>query len=198
MRFLEALDRGTLYWFQNHRTPLRDALMVDVTALGGYVVLTLVVVFTVGLLLSIRRLQTALFLLGAVLSGVLLEETIKSLIGRERPEVDAPLPLALIRDSASFPSGHSMLSAVVYLTLALVVAGRIHGHRVRVYLIGSSLGLTFLVGVSRLYLGVHYLTDVVAGWTGGLAWALAWRWIEDHWMRFQERTVEADEEPEKG
>ena len=67
------------------------------------------------------------------------------------------------------------------------------GRRVHAYLISCSLLLTFLIGLSRVYLGVHYFTDVVAGWTGGLAWALAWRWVEDHWLRFRERPVDAGE-----
>jgi undecaprenyl-diphosphatase len=194
MRFLKGLDNSTLEWFQNHRTPVWDSLMVDLTAMGGHVVLGLIVFFTIGLLLALRRYQASAFVSSAVLGGVLLVEMIKVLIGRARPDVAVPPPVPLLHPSPSFPSGHSMISAVVYLTLALLVTGRIQGKRVRAYLIGCSLLLTFLVGISRLYLGVHYLTDVLAGWTGGMAWALGWRWVEDHWLRFRERRMEVDEQ----
>jgi undecaprenyl-diphosphatase len=101
--------------------------------------------------------------------------------------------MVLLPHSASFPSGHSMLSAVVYLTAALLVANRLQGRRLHAYLIGWSLLLAFLIGISRLYLGVHYFTDVVAGWIGGLIWALFCRWVEDHWATFRERAVAVDE-----
>ena len=196
MEWLHVLDKDALDWFQSQRTSLGDVIMVDITALGGWVVLTLVVAFTIGLLLALRRYQTSIFVLAAVLGGVTVVEVVKTLIGRARPEItDAP-PLASLPESFSFPSGHSMLSAVVYLTLALLVAGRMHGHRVRAYVVSSSLLVTFLIGVSRMYLGVHYLTDVFAGWIIGLSWALAWRWIEGHWVRFRERAVDLGGEDE--
>jgi undecaprenyl-diphosphatase len=198
MRFLQALDEGTLYWMTNHHRPLVTAFMVDVTALGGYTVLTLLVVFSLGLLVALRRYQTASFVFGAVIGGILVVTGIKNLVGRERPDVPAPVLAQL--ESYSFPSGHSMLSAVTYLTLALLLAGRVKSRRVQAYLIVWSLLLTFFVGISRLYLGVHYLTDVLAGWIGGLAWALFFRWMEDHWVRWREKALArdvdvADQEP---
>jgi undecaprenyl-diphosphatase len=198
MELLQALDKAALDWFQGHRSPSGDAIMVDITALGGWVVLSLVVVFTIGLLLALRRYQTSCFVLAAVLGGTVLVEMVKALIGRARPLITAVPPLATLPDSASFPSGHSMLSAVVYLTLALLVAGRMQGRRLRRYVVLSSLLVTFLIGVSRMYLGVHYLTDVLAGWMIGLGWALGWRWIEGHWVRFRERAVDlgGEEEPQ--
>jgi undecaprenyl-diphosphatase len=190
MDFLRSLDGAALEWFQDHHTPWGNAIMIDVTAMGGHVVLVLVVLFTLGLLLALRRRQTAIFVFLAVAGGAVLVEVIKLLIGRHRPSIEIPPPLASLPSSSSFPSGHSMLSATVYLTLALLIAGRLQGRRTRAYVIGWSLLLTFFVGVSRLYLGVHYLTDVVGGWIFGLAWALIWRWIEDHWVRFRERAVD--------
>jgi undecaprenyl-diphosphatase len=197
MEFLQSLDNATLEWFKNHRTEVGNAIMLDLTALGGYVVLPLIVTFSVGLLLALRRYQTAFFVLTVVVGGALLVEGAKSLIDRPRPpEARLVFPLAQLPNTPSFPSGHSTLSAVVYLTLALLVAGRVKGRRVHAYLVSCSLLLTFLIGVSRMYLGVHYLTDVVAGWTVGMGWALAWRWIEDHWVRFRERAVDVGGENE--
>jgi undecaprenyl-diphosphatase len=198
MQGLGAIDRAILLWFQNHHGPLCDELMVDITSLGGHAVLSLVVLFTLGLLVALRRYQTAVVVLVTVLAGVGVMESLKAVIGRERPAAWLVAPLIALPQSASFPSGHSMLSAIVYPTLALVLSGRVQGRRVRGYLIGSSLLLTFLIGVSRVYLGVHFFTDVVAGWTAGLMWAVAWRWVEIHWVRFRERAVDlgGEEAPE--
>jgi undecaprenyl-diphosphatase len=193
MHFLTNCDQTIGSWFATHRTPIGIAVMRDITALGGHTVLSLIVVFTIGFLVALRRRRTAAFVLIAVLGGSLLSESIKLLIGRERPVPTDQELMVLLPHSASFPSGHSMLSAVVYLTAALLVAGRLQGRRLHAYLIGWSLFLAFIIGISRLYLGVHYFTDVVAGWIGGLIWALFCRWLEDHWVTFRERAVAVDE-----
>jgi undecaprenyl-diphosphatase len=183
MDFLRSLDWSTYTWFQwqtRHR-PRLNAVMLDLTTLGGESVLTVVVLFALGFLLALRRYRTAGFVLAAVIGGVLLMDAIKAVVGRERP----PEPMAGLvyaPHSPSFPSGHAMVSAVVYLTLALVAAPAFPGRRVRAYLVGSSLVLVFLVGLSRIYLGVHFVTDVLAGWLGGLAWALGCRWLEENWV----------------
>src|SRR5260370_41378154 len=89
MEQLQALDKGALAWFQRHRSPLADDFMVDITAMGGWVVLTLVVAFTIGLLLALRRYQTSIFVLAAVLGGITVVEAFKTLIGRSRPDIVA-------------------------------------------------------------------------------------------------------------
>jgi undecaprenyl-diphosphatase len=191
MHFLDALDQDVLHGFQALHRPWLDRAMLDVSALGGVTVLTLVVIFAVGLLLALRRRRTAGFVLMAALGGVLLVWSVKHAVGRTRPHVAHPLVVEL---GKSFPSGHSMLSAVIYLTLALIAAAVIPARRVRAYVIGTSLLLAFLVGVSRMYLGVHYFTDVVAGWSAGLAWALLCRWVEYHWVVRAERRAAKLEE----
>lgn len=141
----------------------------DVTALGSVTVLALVIASVLGFLLIQRRTAAMWLILASTLGGALLTSELKELFGRERPSVVPHLTRVL---SASFPSGHAMLSAVVYLTLGVLLARVEPRFRVRAYLISVALGVTFLVGLSRIYLGVHYPTDVLAGWTAGLAWAL--------------------------
>lgn len=188
MSFLGELDEHVLQSFQAIHRPWLDRFMLDISALGGVTVLTLVVIFSVGLLIAFRRPRTASFVLMAALGGGLLVFSVKEMIGRTRPQVDHPL---VVESSKSFPSGHSMLSAVIYLTLALIAAAVIRSRRVRTYLITCSLLLACLIGLSRMYLGVHYCTDVIGGWSAGLAWALLCRWIEAHWVLREERRAAA-------
>jgi undecaprenyl-diphosphatase len=188
MEFIHSLDQQTLEWFTEfrHAHVRLTPVMKDISALGGRYVLAIVVLFTAGLLLSFRRYRTAGFVLAAALGGLLLSEAIKVSIGRERPPNEDPT--AFHADaSPSFPSGHSMLSATIYLTLALVATALIPRWPVRAYIVFASLLLVALIGITRLYLGVHYLTDVVAGWVAGLAWGLFCRWVESRWVLRLER-----------
>jgi undecaprenyl-diphosphatase len=184
MESLQSLDQQTMEAFGRLRSAYSwlDRPMHDLSSLGGQTVLTVVVTFAVGLLLSLRRYRSAGFVLAAALGGYVLSVGLKTLVGRQRPAG------GLVQVSGnSFPSGHSMLSAIIYLTLALIVSTVILRWRVRLYVIGSALVLVGLIGISRLYLGVHYLTDVAAGWLVGLAWAILCRWIEKRWVLRLER-----------
>jgi undecaprenyl-diphosphatase len=144
----------------------------DITSLGGYTVLGLAVVAVGSFLWLCRAHKTALFLLVAAVAGVAICQIAKMAFARPRPDV---VPHLAEVNSASFPSGHSMMSAVVYLTLAAIAAAVVESYRLKLYLLGVALVLTVLVGCSRVYLGVHYPTDVLAGWMLGLAWAfLCW------------------------
>jgi undecaprenyl-diphosphatase len=142
---------------------------IELTALGSVVVLLTFIVAVVGYLALERRLAMLALVVGATFSGMVLSSLLKALFGRPRPTVVPPLVEV---HSASFPSGHSMLSAVVYLTLGALLARTTTRRRLRVYFIAVALGLTFVVGLSRVYLGVHYPTDVVGGWAAGALWAL--------------------------
>lgn len=149
-----------------------EAAMVDVTALGGGTVLTLVTVGVIGFLLAGRRWSRALFVTAAVVGGVSLNALLKLGYARPRPELVSHLVNVT---STSFPSGHAMNSAAVYLTLGVLMARAVQGRRLKLYLVGMAALLTLLIGSSRVYLGVHYPTDVLAGWTAGAAWAtLCW------------------------
>jgi undecaprenyl-diphosphatase len=141
----------------------------DITALGGYGVLILLVGTIAGFLQLDGKKRAVRFLVGAVLSGYLVSLGLKSFYNRPRPLIVPHLSTVF---GTSFPSGHSMMSAIVYLTLgALLSRLEVNHPRLRLYFIVVPLLLTGLVGASRVYLGVHYPTDVLAGWTAGLVWA---------------------------
>src|SRR5689334_12356916 len=119
MELLQDFDDHILDWFQSVHRPWLDRAMIDLSALGGVAVSALIVSFTVGLLLAMKRGRTALFVLAAAVGGAGLMQSVKFLIGRQRPRIPSPL---VIEYTHSFPSGHSMLSAVIFLTLALIAA----------------------------------------------------------------------------
>jgi undecaprenyl-diphosphatase len=146
----------------------------DITGLGGYAVLSLITSVIAGFLLLQRNFLLFGFTVLIALGGHLMNMWLKIFYGRERPDVIHLVDVA----SASFPSGHAMLSAVIYLSLAVLLASVQSKVRYRIYTIAIAMLVTFLVGISRIFLGVHYPTDVLAGWTAGLAWAsLCWFFI---------------------
>jgi len=144
----------------------------DFTALGGVAVLTLITLVAFVYLLLRRKFRAAVFTLAAVAGGMLLSTVLKIGFARPRPDI---VPHESIVYTASFPSGHAMLSAVTYLTLAALLS-RVHANNMmKAYLMMVAVFVTLLVGISRVYLGVHWPTDVLAGWTAGAAWAaLTW------------------------
>lgn len=142
----------------------------DVTALGGFTILTGLTISAIGFMLLHRRYRLSLLTLAAVLGGMQASASLKHLFGRPRPDL---VPHEVLVTSASFPSGHAMMAAVVYLTLGVLIARTQRRRRVRLYIVTLSLIVAVAVGVSRVYLGVHWPTDVLAGWALGGAWALA-------------------------
>jgi undecaprenyl-diphosphatase len=165
-----------------------EEMFRDFTALGGVGVLSLITLISVGYLWLMGQRRVALFLLFAILGGLLLSSMLKS--GFDRPRPDLVSHGSLIYTS-SFPSGHSMLSAVVYLTGGALLAMVHAAHRVRLYLISCSILTTLLVGVSRVYLGVHWPSDVLAGWSAGAAWAAAC-WLIAQWLQERGRNLVSD------
>ncbi len=147
--------------------------MLDITSLGGGTQLTLLVAFAAGLLIVRRAMRTALLLILATASGGILVALLKERFARPRPELVDHLVQV---QSASFPSGHAANSAIVFLTLAALLM-RIETKRAeRFYTFAVAILLTMAVGMSRVYLGVHWPSDVAAGWMLGSGWALLW-WV---------------------
>jgi undecaprenyl-diphosphatase len=175
-----AADRMILLWFRTAgdlSDPVgpgwMEEMVRDFTALGGIGVLSLATAGVVGFLLLAGKHRTGLFVLGAVASGLALSFALKYGFDRPRPDL---VPHGSVVYTSSFPSGHSMLSALTYLTLGALLAWQQHKWKLKAYVLGVAVLLTLLIGVSRVYLGVHWPTDVLAGWTAGIAWALAW-WL---------------------
>jgi len=147
-----------------------EAAVRDITSLGSTVVLVLIVAATIFYLLLIGRSRSALFVLVSVGGGQILSSLLK--IGIERPRPDL-VPHLVEVSTLSFPSGHAMLSAVTYLTLGAMLARIVPGRLTKVYVLGLAVLVTLMVGASRVYLGVHWPSDVLAGWCAGFAWAVS-------------------------
>jgi undecaprenyl-diphosphatase len=142
----------------------------DVTALGSVVVLLAATAAVFGFLWLSNKRTTAAFLAVATLGGALASAGLKLIFDRPRPDV---VPHLAHVSSASFPSGHSMMAAVTYLTLGGLLMAVVEGRRLKMYVLTLAVILSIVVGVSRILLGVHYPSDVLAGWTIGLAWSEA-------------------------
>lgn len=152
--------------------PWLEEAALEITALGGYTLIVLTLAVVVGLLLLTRRWGPALYAVLSVGSGALLTHVLKGYFARPRPDLVTHLDTV---HTASFPSGHAVVGTVAYLTLAALVMRFFDDLRVRVYVAFVALFISLLVGVSRVYLGVHWPSDVAAGWALGLAWAsLSW------------------------
>lgn len=188
-----ALDKTILLAFRS-ATDLSDPLGPgwveemgrDFTALGGVGVLTLITLSVLGYLLLSDRFRVALFTLVSISGGWLISSLLK--MGFERPRPDL-VPHGVTVYTASFPSGHSMMAAVTYLTLAALLIRIQPERRVKAFLLLMAVFITVLVGISRVYLGVHWPTDVLAGWTAGAAWA-SLCWVIARWLQ-RRGTVEA-------
>ena len=145
-----------------------EEMMRDVTAFGGTGPLAFITAACILYLLLRRRRRSALFLFAAIAGGQLMSTLLKA--GFERPRPDL-VPHGMTVYTASFPSGHAMMTAIVYLTLAALLARSESRKRLKAFLLLLAVCVTLLVGVSRVYLGVHWPSDVLGGWMIGSAWA---------------------------
>ncbi len=142
---------------------------IEFTALGGVTLITLTVVAVAGFLIAARRYGPALYVVASVVTGTMLSQGLKSVYARPRPDIAPHLDVI---HTASFPSGHALVTTVCYLTLGALVMGLVESRRVRVYVLTMAIAVSVLVGISRVYLGVHWPSDVAAGWSLGTAWAV--------------------------
>jgi len=157
---LSLWDRPTLVWLVAHREPMTTTVMTAVTTVGGEVVLSVVAVLTV-LLLAVRSRRLEAFLLAVALgSAETISVVLKHVVGRARPPAD--LVLGPVERTLSFPSGHTIGMATFTLALAYLW-WRSRPGRARAWLgIGAAIVLTTVMATSRIYLGDHWLTDVLA------------------------------------
>ena len=190
-----AFDTAALLAFRDRADPSNplgppwlESIMRDFTALGGVAVLTTVTVLVVGFLALTRKRHAAWMVTFSVIGGIALSNLLKWAFARPRPDL---VPHATVVYSQSFPSGHAMLSAVVYLTLGALLARTEADVRVKIYLLSAACVLTLIVGISRVYLGVHWPTDVLAGWAVGAGWALLC-WLFMLWLQSKGKVEPAD------
>lgn len=169
-----AFDQAVLHWMQptagEPRGPwwLHEAA-ADLTALGGISVLGLFAVIAfVFLLIQRKHLSAALLVIGLA-GGVMLSEGLKALFERARPPAAYQAVETL---NASFPSGHALLSTVFYLTLGVMLTRAFQQKRLKAFVLGAAILIALLIGLTRVYLGAHWASDVIAGWCAGAAWAM--------------------------
>jgi undecaprenyl-diphosphatase len=170
MERIEAADEGTLFWFESHHHPWVTVMMKAASIIGDPdPMLAFVVLTGLGFLLA-RRRRTAGIVVLMALTAYLFSSSIKILVHRPRPDV--AWRLIAFPPDASFPSGHALNAMADLLGVALIGSRLLTRQAARSALIGSAVGLALLIGLSRPYLGVHYPSDVIGGWTAGLAFAL--------------------------
>lgn len=164
-----------------------DHAAADLTALGSVSVLAAISLLVGGFLVLQRRRLEAAIIAVAFGGGLAISQGLKEVFGRERPpEVYRASEIL----NASFPSGHALLSAVVFLTLGAMLAQAARGRALRAYVMSVAIMLVLLVGVTRIYLGVHWTTDVLAGWSVGAAWATTC-WLAGRWLKSRQEPSEA-------
>lgn len=172
---MEAFDRAILMLFRDPADIDQSVgpawvheMVRDITALGSFSLLGLIVLAVCAYLLLSRMRAEARLVLVSVIGGTIISTLLKMSYNRPRPDLAA----MSTQFTASFPSGHAMLSAVTFLTLGSLLSRLAPTRALRLFSMGAAIFLTFIVGMSRLYMGVHYPSDVLAGWCLGAAWAL--------------------------
>jgi len=195
----EVLDRRILLALRNP-ADLSDPIgprwleetMRDITGLGSVFTVVFVTCAVAAYLALTERRRIGLYVLGAVGSGELVSTVLKLFYHRPRPDL---VPHGMEVFTASFPSGHAMMSAIAYLTLAILLARVDRNRRVKGFVLVLGVSVTLLVGISRIYLGVHWLSDVLVGWCVGEAWASLCWFVA---MQLQQRgEVEASDPPQR-
>jgi undecaprenyl-diphosphatase len=186
----QKLDESIVQWFRRPGDPARPRgpafvyeAIIDITSLGSFIVVLLLVLAVSGFLWIHEQKRLIGLLMVSTAGGFLMNSVMKMMFDRPRPSVVPHLREVV---TASFPSGHAAISAVVYLTAGVLLFEVVKGRSARLYCLGVAMGLTGLVGFSRVYLGVHYPSDVLAGWATGIAWATAC-WLGAQYVERRQR-----------
>jgi undecaprenyl-diphosphatase len=166
---VSGVDSTILIGFAKTRTPWVTVVAVDLTALGSVTLVVLVSTIALCVLLLLKDRMGALQLVAASVGAGILTTTIKNYIDRPRPEVVTQL---IQVSGLSYPSGHSLAAASLYLTVAILVCRHLQRTQHQIAILAMTAGIILLVGTSRIYLGVHYPSDVASGISLGAAWAL--------------------------
>ena len=198
----QAFDQMVLQWMQPVAGQPRGPWWLhegaaDITSLGGISVLALFALVTIGFLLILRKRLSAVLLVVGLAGGVGLSEGLKALFERARPPAAYQAVETL---NASFPSGHALLSTVFYLTVAVMMTRAFPRRRLKVYVLGVGMVFALMIGLTRVYLGAHWATDVMAGWCVGAAWAMA-LWLVSYAVERRQKRHHAelvDETPTDG
>lgn len=191
-----GFDQAVLLWFRN-KADLSDPIgpqwlevvVRDITAIGGLLILGLLTLAACGYLWLTQRHKLALFVDVSIPAGSLLNTLLKEYFTRPRPDI---VPHGTSASLSSFPSGHAMMSAIVFLTLGALLSLSTENRSIKIYILAWSVFLTVLVGISRVYLGVHWPTDIIAGWIAGGTWAMLCL-LTGHWLfRSDEKSLTKD------
>jgi undecaprenyl-diphosphatase len=194
----QTFDEAVMRWIGAHRIDWIERSLLEITALGTGLVVMMIVLVSALFLIATQHRFSAFLLLVASAGGIVLNAVLKSSFDRPRPQLFEWLTEP---SSSSFPSGHAMSSAIVYFTVAYLIARLEKRRWMRAVTIIASLLIVLLISVSRLYLGVHYPSDVLAGMVIGLAWAgfclAGLEAVRVFGLRFRPRVLEQEEDLSK-
>ena len=185
-----SFDGGITDWAVGGRSEVLTTVMRAVTWLGSMAVIAPLTIVVIMVLLAARRRMLALYVFVCVFGGVLIANVLKPIVGRARPPFALRLEHA---GGASFPSGHAAQATVAYLALAVLVTVLVASRRIRVAAWTTASVVILLVGASRVYLGVHWTTDVLAGgllgalWVGLVTLGFRGRWRRTHGWQATDR-----------
>jgi len=167
--WVQQFDNQILNWVGTLRTPFLNMMMVDITALGGLALTIVLGLLSVAVFILAGDPAAAIHLVLTATGGFFISIYTKGLIARPRPEV---IPQLIHASGFSYPSGHSITSSAIYLTMAILACRHFQALRSRITLLALAAIMIALISFSRIYLGVHFPSDTMSGALMGLAWAL--------------------------
>lgn len=166
---IQTFDESILKWVESLRTPFWNSMMLDVTALGGLALTVVLGTLATVIFLLSDDIAAAVHLILTSTGGFFISSWTKNIISRPRPSV---IPQLIHASGFSYPSGHAVTSAAIYLTMAILACRHYKGYKNRLILLALAALMITLISFSRIYLGVHYPSDTMSGALIGIAWAL--------------------------